>query len=96
MTTGYAFAAGKLLRGLLWNISGVYLGDINMCNTLLGEPPLVDLYGDICQRATNIPRIIIISPGMRAIFMKVRWRGVFCARETIQERRRERVRAYVK
>lgn len=52
-----------------------------MCNTPLGEPPLVDLYGDICQREANIPRIIIISSRTRAIFMKVRRRGVFCARE---------------
>lgn len=51
----------------------VYLSDINMCNTPLGEPPLVDLYGDICQREANTPRIIIISPRTRAIFMKVRW-----------------------
>lgn len=83
-------AAGKLLRGLLWNISGLYLDDINMCNTPLGEPPLVDLYGDICQREANIPRIIIISPRMRAIFMKVRWRVcVFCTGETIQGRKGE-------
>lgn len=44
-----------------------------MYNTPLGEPPLVDLYSDICQREANIPRIIIISPRTRAIFMKVRY-----------------------
>lgn len=64
----------------------------------LGEPPLVDLYSDICQREANIPRIIIISSRTHAIFMKVRWCGVFCARGTIQGRKneRERERTYVK
>jgi len=66
----------------------VYLSDINMCNTPLGEPPpLVNLYGDICQREASTPRIIIISPRTRAIFMEARWRyGKRYGRERERER----------